>query len=284
MPTPILPLSAGILGGLNTLIYGPFGAGKTSFAASAAEHEELRDVLFLDIDQGLKTVVHQPHLLRARIEAKDRSIAALDVFKQIENPNTGLKDSVHTVVIDSVTAWRDDEMIAIADREYKQPSSKSKRNSVDEVWIQDYKEMTARLSRLIGNYRNSNRTLILIAGEYQIGKKVDQAGNETPPTGIRPDINPALLKTINHMVDGIWYMRQTDGIIKMLTQERKFPNGTADGLTIVGKTRNPLFAQKLRGEAGDDGLIVLGNINKPNEKYPTFGIIYDWYKSAVAHN
>lgn len=280
MPTPIVPITTEGLGGLNVLLYGPFGAGKTRLAGSAANHPELRDVLFIDIDQGLKTVVHQPHLLRAKI---NKSIDVLDVFKQLQNPNDALKDTVHTVVIDSVTAWKDDDINQIADREYKSPSTKKGRNSVDEIWMSDYKEMTARLTRLIANFRNTDKTLIIIAGEYEEGKKTDQQGNVSPPTLIRPAVNPALLNNINHMVDAIWYMRQTDGMIRMITQERVFPNGTPEGLRIIGKTRNENFAVKLQKEA-KDGYLVLGNANNLNEKYPDFGTIYDWYKSAVAHN
>jgi hypothetical protein len=278
MPVSILPITLEGLGGLNVLLYGPFGAGKTRLAGSAANHPELQDVLFIDIDQGLKTVVHQPHLLRAKIS---KSIDVLDVFKQLQNPNDALKDSVHTVVIDSVTAWKDDDINAIADREYKSPSTKKGRGSVDEIWMSDYKEMTARLTRLIANFRNTDKTLIIIAGEYEEGKKTDMQGNVSPPTLIRPAVNPALLTNINHMVDGIWYMRQTDGMIRMLTQERIYQNGTPDGLRIVGKTRNENFAARLQKEA-KDGYLVLGNANNLDEKYPDFGTIYEWYKSAVA--
>ena len=53
---------------LNILVYGYPGAGKTTLAASAQEHPDLADVLFLNIEGGLLSV---PARLREKIGQMD---------------------------------------------------------------------------------------------------------------------------------------------------------------------------------------------------------------------
>src|SRR5690606_5953137 len=80
-------------------IYGPQGAGKTTFAAMAQDHPDMKDVLFLDCEGGLMSVVSRGDIHYERI----RNTGQLEeIFWKVANGDPEYQ-RFKTFVIDSVT-------------------------------------------------------------------------------------------------------------------------------------------------------------------------------------
>jgi len=132
-------------------VYGPQGAGKTTFAAMAQDHPDMKDVLFLDCEGGLMSVVSRGDIHYERIH----STAQLEeVFWKIANGDPEYRQ-FRTFVIDSVT-----ELQAVNIEEVVSESiEKEKRRgrvdrSIDEPHLRDYGKRTSRLRRILRWYKN----------------------------------------------------------------------------------------------------------------------------------
>lgn len=266
------------LGGLRVMLYGDSGVGKTTLAASAYRHPDLRRVGILDTDVGLTSISHwsDPNLVFARIERSDE----IQEVAMGSISNTPPYNEFRTWVVDSVSKWVTDDMRGISEREYAK--APGKRGHVDAVQIQDYKEMTARISRLSDGLKSTGRNLILTAAVADVGATVDNPNF----TERRPHMPNAIWKDVAYKMDCIWYIfRRSDGSLNMLVSPTVLPNGG----TIQAKTRNSRFMEALMGVSvmGEDGkrsgVIQIGHRDEPegSNKYLDFAGIYDLYVNAV---
>lgn len=150
------------LGGLIGVIYGPTESGKTSLCVSSYQHSNLAKVGIVDIDDGLQTVVNWSDNLVKRAEVTSvlqiENIAKATIAKQ-----KGLED-FNTYVIDSMTRLAEWEIQAIAKQEYDHPTTKERRISSEQIQIQDYKVLTARVNRMLDTMKRSNKTVLITAG------------------------------------------------------------------------------------------------------------------------
>lgn len=270
-------LSHESLGGLCVMVYGDTGVGKTMFAASAYRHPDLAKVGILDTDGGLTSISHwaDPNLLFAPVEAT-ASIAEI-ALGAISNaaPYAEFK----TWVVDSISKWVTEDMREISEREYNR--NPGKRGTVDAVQLQDYKEMTARISRLADGLKASKRNLIFTAALADVGATAD---NPNAFTERRPHMPNAIWKSIAHKMDAIWWVYQRpNGGIYALTRPVVLPNG---GI-IRAKTRNTKFETALFNisEKGDDGkpsgIIQIGQQGDPDGDYLDFAKVYQIYLDSV---
>lgn len=278
MPIDFKGLSVENLGGLQVLVYGDTGVGKTTFAASAYRHPDLRRVGILDTDVGLTSISHwsDPGLTFASVE-KSADIQEVAIGAISNKPPF---DEYRTWVVDSLSKWVTEDMRDISEREYSR--APGKRGHVDAVQIQDYKEMTARISRLSDGLKSTKRNVIFTAAVADIGMTAD---NPNAFTERRPHMPNAIWKDIAYKMDCIWYIfRRPDGTINMLTRSVVLPNGA----TIQAKTRNTRFAQALMlaSVTGDDGkpsgIVQIGHQDEPESgNYLDFARIYDLYINSV---
>src|SRR5690606_26256786 len=84
---------------MKILVYGPQGAGKTTLAATAQDHPDMRDVLFLDCEGGLMSVASRGDIYYERVYSTDQ---LEQIFWKIANGDPEYRQ-FRTFVIDSVT-------------------------------------------------------------------------------------------------------------------------------------------------------------------------------------
>lgn len=274
------PLSVENLGGLQILVYGDTGVGKTTFAASAYRHPQLRRVGILDTDGGLTSISHwsDPGLVFASVDGT----ANIEEVAMGAIGNKPPFNEFNTWVVDSLSRWVTDDMREISEREFVRNPGK-RGNSIDTVQIQDYKEMTARISRLSTGLKASRRNVIFTAALADIGATPDNPNFSER----RPHMPNAIWKSISHMMDCIWWVyRRPNGGIYALTRSVVLPTG---GI-VVAKTRNDRFATALlerseRDEQGKPtGVIQIGHQDEPNtDKFLDMAKIYQIYLDSVSN-
>lgn len=271
-------VSADNLGGLQVVVYGDTGVGKTTFAASAYRHPDLRRVGILDTDGGLTSISHwdDPSLSFALID----SSADIEAVALGSLANKPPYNEFKTWVVDSITRWQVADMREISEREYEKAPGR-RGNSIDTVQIQDYKEMTARLSRLADGLKSTGRNVIFTAAVTDTGVTPDNPNF----TERRPLLSNAIWKEIAYKMDCIWYVfRRPDGSINLLTRDVVLPNGGV----IKAKTRNTRFSAALMAASrvGEDGkpsgVIQIGHQDEyDTDNYLDFAGIYDLYIKSV---
>jgi len=230
---------------INLLVYSEPGVGKTTLAASAQAHPELRDVLVLNIEGGLISVAGVKGLKAVDIKSVDH---LEEVFWKITNKEKGF-DRFKTVVIDSGSELQtqDLEMIATnawnADQEL--PEQKRKRKSRDDLWQEDYGTNTAKLKRLFRWYRDAPfNTVITALSRENYARRVAR-NQDTPPKleSVTPAFTEKLGQAVMGYCDMVWYMYlDNEGNRKMLTRQ--------EGV-YRAKTRGHRFADGL-GQVVDD--------------------------------
>src|SRR5665213_4170864 len=97
---------------LNILIYGGYGAGKTTLAATAADVEEMADVLLLDIESGQMVIKesdrikHKERITRIRVESY-RQMAKAHEFLKVHCKYRDLEGAeANTKLIKLEAKWR----------------------------------------------------------------------------------------------------------------------------------------------------------------------------------
>ena len=260
-------VNADNLGGLNVLLYGPFGGGKTMFGTSGGDHKKLGDTFVIDIDGGLKSVVHRPNMQRV---VTTSSAVVQEIFDAIIQKDPRFA-KFNTILLDSVTAWVTKELRNISERNAGALTGKVQR-TIDTVQLQDYNEMTGKLSRLIDNMRSLEKTLVMTSTERDYGLSEDSPNG---PIMRRPEMPPRLFNNVGQMVDMMWRVYQQNGEVFLQTQELVSPRGDR----VVAKTRNPRFAARLMAESIPDkdgvptGIIKIGNVGDTTTKYPTLATL-----------
>ncbi len=231
--------------GLNLLIYGLQGSGKTYLAGTAQDHPAMKRTLFLNIEGGLITVGSRGDILAEDI----RSVEDLEkCFWRLHRKEQDKEwKDVRTVVIDSLTELQGINLEEIA----------KKRNRVDDLQLQDYKVSTMHLKRILRWYRDLPVNLVLTAlvhKQYPAGTD----GIVGDPVEIRPALTQKLSDAIMGFCDAVWYLH---------TAEEKTADGkdtrvarymlTRDRGPYRAKTRGVRFAEALGGRVKDPTLPAL---------------------------
>lgn len=188
-------------GSMNILVYGKSGVGKTVFAATAQDHEEMAPVLFLSNESGLRSIA-----ARGDIDAEDiKSTEHLEeIFWKIINKEDGYAD-YKTVVIDSVTELQEMNLTEkVEDSIRKNTKYQNGKRTVDERFQEDYGKSTVQLKRLFRMFRDANINVIMVAlpkSTYPLG-----ATEHTNPTEVQPSLTNKLANSLMGFVDFVWYL------------------------------------------------------------------------------
>ncbi len=241
------------------LLYGKTGAGKTVIGASAQQHKALADVLFVNVDRGMSSVSDRTTLRAVTIENEDDIMAITRWFIGERHPDV---KTIKTVVIDSLSALRDEALIDITNAEML----KGRRQDRFDVQQKDWGRMTRLLVSFVTTLRNLGLNLILTAGV----RSDTSEGYEV----LVPDLNPGLRSTVSHAVSNIWYAADRAGSYRLLTLSR-------GGFQI--KTRNAQFKTALEqytrdnGPEGQEDEAEGWFFANTGSMHPTLPILYDLY-------
>lgn len=207
---------------INVLLYGEAGSFKTTLAATASEHPEMREVLFCNVEGGLLTVedMKQEHPpLGVDIESVDELEA---LFWRMKKPQEGdFISEVRTVVIDTGSEVPTLGLEQIVGRKMKVEEAKGHRNpkathhaTIDEIWQDDYGESNKKCARVFRYFRDLPVNLI-ITSHARFTHPPRAKNNRTPditriPIDVQPAFSPGLRDQVKRYMDFIWYMWAAD--------------------------------------------------------------------------
>jgi len=201
------------------LLYGEPKVGKTTLAATAQYHPDMADVLFLDLDKRLASVVSTPGIKVISIDdGDDMEEVIADLISDSKN-----FDGIQTVVVDSLTKWltREKEALGLEGFDRKRKGQHSR----DELQIKDYAIVTSRITRLMSNLIDDERRHVILNAHKRVFY-LDK--NQTVVARRTFNANEALVNNIASMFNNIWVLQRDNGKIKMLTQPMKqYMSGTS---------------------------------------------------------
>lgn len=230
MPLPVVKQVDPKKEPFRVLLYGDPGAGKTSLAVTADLHPAMSPALIVNFDGGLSSVSHLPNLQQVSVTNNIEMMSVLGEFTKPEDKRAEAYQGIKTVIIDSLTAWRDQTM-----QDLVRGALNKGQRSEQQTQIQDYAQMTLALTTIIHGLKQTPLHLIITAG-------IDE---ERTPDGstvlsAQPLLNPKLWQSVNYMMSNIWFARKKgDETYRLLTLPR--------GIYSI-KTRNPRFVSAIKAE------------------------------------
>lgn len=147
--------------------------------------------------------------------------------------------NVRTLVLDSGTEMVTKDLEATTLRNLPKTSRDGKqRTSVDDHWLQDRGESSARMARIFRWFRDLPCHLVVTAHPKFVYPKSDDGGvrDDAEPLAVTPAFGPALFRHVAGYSDFCWFFYPAGDHVKILTRTRG---------AYFAKTRNDGLAAKL---------------------------------------
>lgn len=184
---------------LKVLVYGDPGVGKTSFAASAQEHPDMRETLIVNIEGGILSIANTGAQSTEQITDVDD---VEDLMRALAMGAEGFRH-YKTVVLDSGTELQTLDLENIAAGEVK----KKKRENLDALEIQDYGKSTARLKRIFRHFRDLEMNVVITAlAKRVMPQAVKGKPKSDEPLAVYPQFTEKLSNSLMGYMDAVWYM------------------------------------------------------------------------------
>jgi phage nucleotide-binding protein len=232
--------------GLNAVIYGPPGSGKTTFAGMAEDYEPARDVLIIDIEGGTRSLADRKHVKVVR--PGDWS-EMRDIYEYLEAGEHSFK----TIVIDSLTEAQKFNLKHIMKANAGQ----------DMPGIQDYGKSNEQITAMVRAYRHFSQTRGWNVVFTALAKDVKDESTGVVKT--MPSLTPAAVDGVCGAVDLVGYLTtETD-----LGGKTKRVLALASTSYFIAKVRQPLSNQVVPNRIEDpsfgtllEKLSGLGGVDK----------------------
>lgn len=241
---------------LKVLAYGASGTGKTTFAGTSVG---LGKTLILDAEGGLSSIppndnlfiydIRYGHLVQNNINDPVKYATSIlwHCVQNYQNKDDwayGLK----TIVLDSGTELANSALTAEV---AKQASINSKRQNLDEVWLEDYGRTTNALTRFF-RFLNDVPFNVVVTSlakfMFANGSSSSADQNVLTPISVTPYFTQKLGATMMAYFDNVWYtaikpqsgeysmITRASDVVRAKTRGHKFPS--ALGSVVV----NPNFS------------------------------------------
>lgn len=216
--------------GLNMVIFGPPGVGKTTLCATAQDSEFGKDVLYIDIEGGTRSIADKEGITVFRPNG-------LADLVNIHQWLTTSEHSFKTIVMDSIT-----EAQRLILNEVLKTSK-----TPDMPGLQDYGKTNEQLVKMIRVYRELSQTrgwnVIFTA------LATEQKDESTGAVLVRPALFPKASEGITGAVDAVGYMTFTQDGQRVLRLQ-----GTS---SLIAKVRQPQTGPQLPDQLENPSLGAL---------------------------
>jgi hypothetical protein len=247
---------------INALIYSDPGVGKTSLVASAAENPAMGEVLFLNFEGGLLSIKGRKNVRIRDVHSVDD---VEDAFWAVIQKRPGY-EKIGTVAIDSGTELQGVNLEQLASEAFNDKSKRGKRESVDQIFQEDYGKDTARLKRVFRWFRDAPFNFIITAHAKRLYKKGQDKNSDPTLIGVQPAFTNKLGVSVCGYVDFVWYMfKENEDENGQPVPERRYLLPQERGV-YYAKTRGHKFAAAL----GDKVLI-----NEGDKQHMNLAKMYD---------
>lgn len=246
---------------MKPLLYADAGIGKTSLAATAAEHPDMSPVLVLNLEGGLLSIAGKPNVDEIEIRTSaDLEEAYIALVKR----SAGF-DKYKTVVVDSGTVLANRVLIEWTQRNSARASRRGRGDAdrtIDDIQLEDYGKMSAQIYRQLSWFYDLPMHVICTALSKTVYPQADQndknqRATQMNPLEIRPDFTDKLGNRVMGIFDHVWYMytdadqvrymlTQPTGIYRAKTRGRHF--SAAIGTIVTNPNLADLYATLLRVE------------------------------------
>lgn len=191
---------------LKMLIYGPAGVGKTTLAATADICRHTAPALFLNAEGGMLSVAD------ARVIGLEQPPKTIDVptFAELERvywwiARQGDSFPFKTVVIDTLDEIQLMNLDAIVtNRMVRTSKSGSVRESIDDLWQEDYGRSAKQIRRVLRQFRDLPLHVIWVCHS---ASTFDKTKAET----VHPNLTPKVRSVVTMYMDVVAFMYQDTG-------------------------------------------------------------------------
>lgn len=237
-------------------IYGDSGSGKTSFAGSAQDVPEMRNVLVGDIDNSSKSLVS-----RGDLEGYDtRDVATVRAITDLFRRKAPEVAGFNTVVYDNYSELQKRDLADIAKTEAAKPSSnRAKPREADRNELLDYKLNYSRMLNTFRDVRDIPARFVIATAWAKKAYPKDAEGKAIPnskPSRIMPDLPDGIRDSVLGMFDDVFYIYTVSNNDGDASYYLVTSSCSLDGTTVVAKTRDSALAKLLKGP---DGKPILKN-------------------------
>jgi hypothetical protein len=243
---------------LKVLVYGRPDAGKTTFGASGANHEEFSPTVIMDIEGGLQSVrwAGKGLLRTPRIE----TTAQIEEVILAAASRAGAFAEAKCLVVDSLTKMA---KILLHDIVARKHAARARKGGVDQVEISDYGDLGKAMERYVDFLIDLDMHIVFIALEKDV--KSDDDG---PVTDITINLPGQLPKKIIAACDNVFALKKIAPVAA--TDEQP---GQPASVAMLTQQSGIQFARTRNAEFSDElGTFIMN---------PTLPGIWDKYQSAL---
>lgn len=217
-PTRIVPANAvPDQQGLNILVYGVPGAGKTTFCASAADVPQCSPVLLVDVGAGSRSIAHRDDIDVIVPQSWEEMGEILAYLRTPASP-------YRTVIVDTLSELSDRCMqFVLRGNKRALPLMTKEAN--------DYAEVNRRMLSIIRAYRDlaTAKGCNVLFTAWEVDR--DLPKENTTLTRVRPDLSPAVIEGTYGILDSVVRLTHRQGK-RMLTLR-------GSGQALLAKFRVP---------------------------------------------